>query len=250
MRKLLLSILLMIAPVTMAKSDQEAELFNRANDYYSSKDYQKALELYVELTERGINNPDLYYNLGNTYYKLNQIGYAIFSYERALLLKPFNRDTRENLEYIRRSMKERVLPLYTDGFFRTLRVASSYIRPRFITIIEILFFTMLILFLYLYLFIPLRRNSLKKYIFLFAVLFVLFGVANFSYHDYEEKHPKGIIVIQEIPVLNAPIAESEILYPLYEGTKVKLLETRGEWLRITLEDGREGWIFSQSMLFI
>jgi tetratricopeptide (TPR) repeat protein len=250
MKKLIICTFLVLLPLTEAFCDQEADIFNRANEYYSSKDYRKAIELYTELRERGIINAALYYNLGNTYYKLGQVGYAILNYEKALLLKPFDRDIRENLEFVRRSLKEKVLPLYGEGPRRFLRVSSSYVRPRFFAILELGFFSLLILFLFLYLFVPLRRSIFKRYIFLFLVLFVLFGTAHFSYFAYEKNHPKGIIVVEETNVLSAPIAESDLLFPVYEGTKIKLMESRGEWLRVVLEDGREGWILSQSTLFI
>jgi tetratricopeptide (TPR) repeat protein len=230
--------------------NQEADIFNRANGFYSAKEYQKALELYTELLERGIENSALYYNIGNTYYKIGRIGYSILNYEKALELKPFDRDTRENLEYVRRSLEEKVLPLHGEGFLRFLRVSSSYVRPRFFMFIELAFFSVLVAFLLLYLFIPLRRPVFRGYIFFFTVFIVLFGAAYFGYRAYEKRHPRGIIVVKKTEVLNAPITESDVLFPVYEGTAIKLLESRGDWLRVVLEDGREGWILSQSTLFI
>ena len=117
-------------------------------------------------------------------------------------------------------------------------------------LLELFFFTGFILFTLLTLFIPYSRNKFKRYIALFAVLFVTFGILAFAHHTYEKKHPKGIVVEREIEVLSAPIAESEIIFSLNEGTKAKLLESRGEWIRITLDDGREGWTPSQSIVFI
>lgn len=229
---------------------EDARIYNEANEVYSSKDYQNALELYIELIERGVKNPYLYYNLGNTYYKLGQIGYAILYYEKAISLKPFDRDARENLEYVRRSLKERIIPVYNESLFKFMRISYSYIKPILLILLELFFFTGFILFMLLSLFIPYSRNKFKRYIALFAVLFVIFGILAFAHRTYEKNHPKGIVVEREIEVLTAPIAESEIIFPLYEGTKAKLLESRGEWIRITLDDGREGWTPSQSVIFI
>ena len=110
--------------------------------------------------------------------------------------------------------------------------------------------TILIIFSLLSVFIPYSRNKFRKHLILFSMLFIIFGIAAFSHHTYEKNHPKGIVIENEVEVLNAPIAESEIIFTLYEGTKAKLLEARGEWIRIILDDGREGWTLSQGIVFI
>jgi hypothetical protein len=180
---------------------------------------------------------------------LGEIGYAILYYEKALALKPFDTKTRENLEYVKRSLKERVLPLYSESFFKILRVIYSYLNLRNIAFIELFIFTVLIALSYLYLFSPYKRHILKKYFVLCAVVFILFSTASFFYQSNEKKHPKGIVVEKEIEVMTAPIAESDVLFDLHEGTTTKLIETREEWLLITLTDGREGWVYTQGIVF-
>ena len=125
---------------------EDARIYNKANEYYSLKDYSGALELYTELIERGVKNPYLFYNLGNTYFKLGQLGYAILYYEKAISLKPFDRDARENLEYARRSLKERIIPLYSERLFNFLRVSYSFIKPGLLALLELFFITILIIF--------------------------------------------------------------------------------------------------------
>jgi tetratricopeptide (TPR) repeat protein len=230
--------------------DEDAVILNRGNEFYAAKGYQSALENYLELIERGIMHPYLYYNLGNTYYKLEEIGYAVLYLEKALALKPFDRDTRENLEYVRRSLRERVIPLYNESFFRFLRNVVTYIEPRSLAYFELVVFSILVLSFCGFIFFPLLREKLKKYMVACAMVFVISTVATFSYHSYDKKHPHGIVVEKQIEVMSAPIAESEVLFTIYEGTKTKLLEARDNWIRITLTDGREGWIFKQSLVFI
>ena len=227
-----------------------AEIYNKANQYYAANDFQSALASYLVLIERGVKNQNLYYNLGNTYFKLGEKGYAILYYEKALDLRPFDRETRENLDFVNRSLKEKVLPLYSENFFNFLRVTYSYLNMRNIAILELVFFTILIAFCYLYLFIPYKRQTLKKYFILSAVLFIIFSTAAFLYHSNEKKHPKGIVVEKEVEVLTAPIAESDVLFVLYEGTTTKLLERRDKWLLISLSDGREGWVYTLGIVFI
>ena len=228
---------------------EAADIYNKANQFYASNDFQSALSNYLVLIERGVKNPHLYYNIGNTYFKLGEIGYAILYYEKTLAIKPFDRETRENLEYVKRSLKERVLPLYSESFFKILRVIYSYLNLRNIAFIELFVFTVLIALCYLYLFSPYKRYILKKYFVLCVVVFVVFSAASFFYQSNEKKHPKGIVVEKEIEVMTAPIAESDVLFVLHEGTSTKLLETREKWLLISLADGREGWVYTQGIVF-
>jgi len=228
---------------------EAADIYNKANQFYASNDFQPALSNYLVLIERGVKNPHLYYNIGNTYFKLGEIGYAILYYEKTLAIKPFDRETRENLEYVKRSLKERVLPLYSESFFKILRVIYSYLKLRNIAFIELFVFTVLIALCYLYLFNPYKRYILKKYFVLCVVVFIVFSAASFFYQSNEKKHPKGIVVEKEIEVMTAPIAESDVLFVLHEGTSTKLLETREKWLLISLADGREGWVYTQGIVF-
>jgi tetratricopeptide (TPR) repeat protein len=229
---------------------EAAEIYNKANQFYAANNFQAALDTYLVLIERGVKNHYLYYNLGNTYFKLGETGYAILYYEKALDLRPFDRETRENLDFARNSLKEKVLPLYSESFFNLLRVTYSYLNLRNIAVLELVFFSILIVFCYLYLFIPYKRQAFKKYFILSAVLFIIFSSAAFLYQSNEKKHPKGIVVEKEVEVLTAPIAESDVMFILYEGTTTKLLEARDKWLLISLSDGREGWVYTQGIVFI
>ena len=256
MKTLLLSTLfltltvLVILPAHADLSEENARIYNEANDFYSSKEYNKALNMYTELIERGIKNPSLFYNLGNTYFKLGQIGYAILYYEKALSLKPFDRDIRNNLEYARRSMEERIQPLYNEGLFNFLRTTYSFVKPWLLAVFELVFFTGFIIFSIIFILFPYQRHRLKKQVIVFGILFFVFGMCAFSRTAYEQAYPKGIVVADDVEVLSAPIAESEPVFQLYEGTRTKVLETRGDWIRIRIDDGREGWILQQDIAFI
>jgi tetratricopeptide (TPR) repeat protein len=237
-------------PVYADLSEESALIYNEANDFYSSKEYNTALNSYTELIERGIKNPSLFYNLGNTYFKLGQIGYAILYYEKALSLKPFDRDIRNNLEYARRSMEERIQPLYNEGLFNFLRTTYSFVKPWLLTVFELVFFTGFIVFSILFILFPYHRQRFRKQVIVFGILFFVFGMCAFSRTAYENANPKGIVVEEAVEVLSAPIVESEPVFQLYEGTRTKVLETRGDWIRIRIDDGREGWILQQDIALI
>lgn len=227
-----------------------AEIYNKANEYFAAKDYRNALRLYRELVERGVENAALYYNLGNTYFKTGNPGYAVLYYEKSLELAPFDRDVRANLGNARSSLKERVRPLYNERVYAFFRAFSSLMRPGAVAYVEIFFFLLAIGVANLAIFMPYARARLKRSLYTCLALFALSALGLLWYAGHEKNHPRGIVVEKQVQVLSAPIAESETLFTLYEGTEMRVREARGEWARVTLADGREGWILAQKLQFI
>lgn len=240
----------LIAASGFCSGTDHVGLYSEANGKYAAGEYEKALSLYLQLIERGINNHSLYYNTANAYFKLGDTGYARLYYERALLLNPFDRDVRNNLRFLQNSMKEKIVPLYNEGFFRALSSLSSFITQRILGYIELVFFTVFIIVIHLYLIFPVLRENIRGAVYSSLALFLIFLVLLFAHHSYEKNHPKGVVVDESIEVLSAPVIESEILFNLFEGTRMKLREERGEWIRISISDGREGWIQKDLIEFI
>jgi tetratricopeptide (TPR) repeat protein len=236
-----------------ARGDEEKEnagIFNDANERFASKDYESALKLYEELIERGVKNPSLYYNLGNAHFKKGSLGYAILYYEKSLSLAPFDRDARSNLEYARRSVKERVRPLYNERLHAFAVALSSLTGAGTLAYTELFFFALSIGVANLAIFMPYARARLKRLLAASLVLFALSALALLWHAGYDKTHPRGIVVEKQVQVLSAPIAESEALFSLPEGTAMRVRETRGEWARVKVADGREGWLPVRHARFI
>jgi tetratricopeptide (TPR) repeat protein len=231
-------------------SVENADIYNNANDLYTKKEYHKALELYQELANRGIQNPSLYYNLANAHFKIGNIGYAVLNFERALLLKPFDRDIRSNLEHVKAQLEDKIRPLYDEGIFRLLRTLFSFLRLKITVYLEIILFTSLIVLLLSFLFLPHSRRRLKNPLIVVGVLYMVILIGMISQYSYERRYPKGIILQKVLDVKSSPLAESETLFILHEGAKFKLIEQRGEWIRFSTQDGRQGWILQEGVELI
>ena len=134
-------IVVVFACVTAFADSDAAEIYNRANQLYADKDYNRALELYLELVDRGIENAALYYNLANTCFKAGIIGRAVLYYERALYLKPLDREIRDNLKFVRMSLEDKISPLYSESMHRVLQLIGAIFNLKVVLIIELLFFT-------------------------------------------------------------------------------------------------------------
>jgi tetratricopeptide (TPR) repeat protein len=242
---ILLTFLAGVVPVF--GSEEAAGLYNRANARYTDKRYQEALALYRELVDRGILNASLYYNLGNTYFKLGEKGKAVLSYERAMRLKPFDRDIRANLRFVKRSLQDQITPLYNERFSRFFSTLLELLTLRNIVRIEIFFFTLAVSLFVLSLFMP--SHPLKNVIIVIVVFFIVSLAGVFVKNYQEQNHPHAILM-EEIDVRSSPIEESETLFTLHEGAKLRVVEKRGEWVRFRIEDGREGWVRADSFELI
>ena len=252
MKRLLFIIILAAAiPFHIAQASIEnAEIYNSANNFYTKKEYHEALDLYLELANRGIQNPLLYYNLANTYFKIGNVGYAVLYFERALLLKPFDRDIRANLNLVRSQLEDKIAPLYNDGILKLLRRLFSFPGIKMTVYLEVVLFTTLIILLLSFLFLPHSRMHLKNPIIIIGAIYLAILIGMISQFTYERKFPQGIILQKVLDIKSSPLVESETLFTLHEGAKFRLIESRGEWIRFSIQDGRQGWMLQESVAFV
>jgi tetratricopeptide (TPR) repeat protein len=239
-----------LSATTLSAATDNASLYNRANDRYAAGQYREALDLYSELLERGVENPFLYYNTANTYFKLGQVGYARLYYERALRLAPFDRDVRNNLNYLEGSLSERIAPLYSESIFKNFSKIGTYVNERMVTYIELFLLTAFTVVAHLFLLLPSMRDRTRRWMYTTGILFLLSLGGGVLYRMQTKRHPHGVVTRAQIEVLSAPVEESDVSFILYEGGKVLLKESRGEWIRIWIPDGREGWTKANSFDFI
>ncbi len=243
------ALLMLLAASQAAGSSGSAQLYNRANDHYTKKEYHQALDLYTELLDRGIENPLLYYNTANGYYRIGRVGYAVLYYEKALRIRPFDRETRKNLRFVRSGLTDRIQPLYENGF-TLLRTFFSYMKLRILIFLEIVFFTIFAGFLCLFSLFPVQRARLRRGLTVSGILFFVLLCGVIGSAAYSRIHPSGIITAEEVDVKSSPIQESETVLTLHEGTKIRVVEKRGDWILFSIADGREGWMVNTNAAFI
>ena len=104
-------VFLLLLLLSFTANAQNEALFNRATTYYNEGEYEKAAENYFKILENGEHSAAVYYNIGNCYYKLNQIAPSIYYYEKALLLKPNDREIKNNLAYAQNMTLDAIEPL-------------------------------------------------------------------------------------------------------------------------------------------
>ena len=223
-----------------------------ADSAYVRGQYQQAIAQYEELLKQGAC-ADLYYNLGNAYYRTENIPEAVLNYERALLLSPGDRDIRFNLQIARSKTFDKIVPeseMFFVTWYRSL-VSMMSVDGWANTALVALALTIILLLVYLFS----EKLWLRKAGFFGGVaLLVLFVVANiFAWQQKEELlHRKGAIIFAPaVTVKSTPAANGTDLFILHEGTKVYITDgSMKDWKEIRIADGKEGWIESKHIRVI
>jgi tetratricopeptide (TPR) repeat protein len=214
---------------------------------YRDQDYKKSIELYEELVLQALNekkeSAQLYYNLGNAYFRDNQIGKAILNYERALLLNPGDSDIRHNLRFAQSRIEDRIETagsLFLTNWFhavRDLNHSNGWAN------LGVVLFILLLIAIGTFLFV--RILWIRKFSFYTGlVLIVLILLANvFAFDQKKERIHRNyaIVMTGAARVSAAPNENSNTLFELHEGTKVRIRNTDGNWYEIEIANGSVGW---------
>ena len=217
-----------------------------ADSAYIRGQYQQAIKDYEMLLKQGAS-ADLYYNLGNAYYRSENITRAVLNYERALLLSPGDRDVRFNLQIARAKTIDKIVPESEMFFFTWYRSLVNLMSVDAWAWTALIALALLIVLLLVYLFS--ERIWLRKIGFFGGfVLLILFALSNlFAWQQKQDLlFRKGAIVISpSVTVKSTPAKNGTDLFILHEGTKVSITDgTMKGWMGIRIADGKEGWIES------
>lgn len=219
-------------------------LWSRANDSYAAGEYAAALADYEAILNDGKHSAALYYNLANTYFKLEQLGRAILYYNRALRLSPADEDIRHNLEYAEQMTKdsiEKIPEFVLTTWVRAIRGALSSTAWTVVSLVMLtLSLAMALVFLLS------QRMSWRKTGFyvmvLAAVLFVVTTLFAISERREIVNSREAIIMNSAVSIKSSPDRAATELFVLHEGTKVFVGEALGGWAEVRISDGRKGWI--------
>ena len=226
------------------------DLFKQANEAFTKNEFQEAAGLYEELLKANGESAIVYYNLGNSYYKLNKIALSILNYERALLLEPGNKDIRFNLEIAKLKAVDRIEPV--EDFFLTewFRAIQNLMSTDAWSNFSIVCFILLIICLFLFFFS--RRIFIKKLGF-FIAMGLMVGVVFGNIFAYNQKKKltqrrEAIIFAPTTTIKSSPDNSGTDLFILHEGTKVRLKNNLvGSWTEIETAGGDVGWIKSSEI---
>ncbi len=221
-----------------------SEVFEQGNQLYKNADYRGAINTYHKIENTGFQSDALYFNLANSYYKLNEVAPSVYYYEKAIKLNPMNEDAKYNLVLANRLTIDQI-----DEVPKTLlqRFEANVLHKFSIhqwAVISIVFSVLTALVFLMYYF---SLSSLLKRIF-FSLSLVTFSLMLISVMiayaglDYHKKNQPAIVFSEKAQIKNAPTFNSEDVFTLHEGTKVMVLDEVDDWYKIKLSDGKIGWV--------
>lgn len=243
MKKTVVIIILIIATIPLL-AQSVYNLAEKGNSHFMSGEYELAIKEYQAVIDSGYESAELYYNLGNAYYKSHKITLALVNYERANLLDPGDEEILHNLEMARQLVIDEIdkLPEFLPKVW--CRRFISLLKTDQWAYISMITFPLSLLFFLLYLFV--RHVRIRKMSFWMASVVMIISLSSFvfSYHQkrlvYDNSY--AIIISPSVTIKSSPDDSGTELFQLHEGTKVEIIDQLGEWKEIKLSDGNIGWL--------
>ncbi|BAO54923.1 tetratricopeptide repeat protein [Nonlabens marinus] len=228
----------------IAQNDAGYSAFAKANTAYTNGDYQEAINSYNSILQSGLQSAEVYFNLGNAYYKQNEVGPAIFNYEKALQLDPGNKEVKNNLRFAQQLRIDAIQPLAEnpiEKFLKDTATSTTVDNWAYISIILALIAVLMFL-LYHY-----AKTTGKKRLFftlsLILFLLVVLSIVAASYaHNLNNSSNQAIVFSQETVTRAEPKSNADPSFAVHEGTKVSILEEYQNWAHIQLANGSEAWM--------
>lgn len=228
---------------------QNGALFDKANALYNEGKYAEAVDAYTQILDSGVHSSELYYNLANAHYKLNNIAPSIYFYEKALQLSPNDVDIKDNMAFAQNMTIDDIDAIPETGIAKLIHTLTNYLSfDGWAKATVVFVFAFVILFLMYYF----AYSSLKKRLaFMTSIaslaLFCITLALAFHSYNLEQKDKPAIVFASESKIKSEPNSRSEELFRLHEGTKVQILDTINNWKKIKLSDGKTGWVLEDDI---
>ena len=219
-------------------------LKQEADSAFANDEYEQAINLYSRIAKQ-TKSADVCYNLGCSYYRLDNMAQSVLWFERAYLLNPGDDDVRYNLELARSKTIDKIIPRHEMFFVTIYRNLVNMMSLHSWTITCIALFVLALLAFSLYLYS--NRVAIRKVSFLAAfiliLLVVLGNICAFQQRKWAKNRNTGIIMQSAVTVKSTPSDNGNDLFVIHEGTKIKIHDNSlKDWCEIQIADGKVGWI--------
>ena len=241
--------LMLVAAMMLLPLSAGAITKQNADNEYAKKNYTQAIADYQELLKDGVS-ADIYYNLGNAYYRTDNITQALLAYERAHLLSPGDADIRFNLEMARSKTIDKITPqseMFFVTWYKALVNLMSVDGWAYTACLSLLIAIIAMLIYIFYGNDKVRAGGFYASI-TFIVIFILANIFAFEQRDLLINRTGAIITSPAATVKNGPSANAGSAFVIHEGTRVDIIDkSLANWRSIRLADGREGWVTTKQL---
>ncbi|OFY76849.1 MAG: hypothetical protein A2V46_12505 [Bacteroidetes bacterium RBG_19FT_COMBO_42_7] len=250
---LILLALVLVLPVNKVFSQEErSEKFRKGVELYSASNYQEAIEEWLDIYNTGYRSATLNYNIGNAYFKLNNVPGAILFYERALLLKPADNSINYNLQITRSLVVDKFEEIPELFFIKWFDFLSLLLSTNTWALVSIISFILFLVLLSVYIYTS--KYRLKVLGFWFALICLIISASSLAFTMRNKSlvfdSHKAVIFAPSVNGKSSPDNSGTDLFVLHEGSKVSIEDMVGDWYEIRLSDGNKGWVPSNSLTII
>jgi tetratricopeptide (TPR) repeat protein len=217
----------------------EETLFSQGNEEYRNGNYSAAISLYDSIISNGLESSELHYNVGNCYYKTQDWANAIWHYEKSLKLNSNNKDASHNLDLTKLRIIDQIETIPQLFYKKWWKNLIRLFTTKTWQILVLICIWIALIFQLLNRF---RNNKQKHFSNLLTTLsLILLYITYFSYQENYSK-TEAIILSSSVIVNSAPTDNNKNLFSLHSGSKVEIIGQIGNWIKIKIADGRNGWI--------
>lgn len=242
--KRFIAVIFTILLISTSSAQDNKSLFQNANQLYLDGNYEEALERYRQIKNSGKLSGELLYNIGNTYFKLNNIGKSILYYERASKFIPGDEDLQNNLSLANLNTVDKITPIPELFYIKYWKSFQNLFSLNGWGYVFLASYFIIVFLIILRMFIRNIRTAvfLKRVLYLFIVIsvFILISIGSILYRN--KTTVEAVIMSEVIPVFSTPSVDGTELFTIHEGTKIRILEESGTWVEIKLPDGKVGWL--------
>jgi tetratricopeptide (TPR) repeat protein len=235
-------IVLCALSVLQVSAQSPTQLFEAANTAYKNKNYDLSIEAYNKLIEQGYKTSEVYYNLGNAYYKKEQIGLAVLNFEKAHKLAPSDEDIRYNLKLANLKTVDRLSPVPQLSIVEKWDHFISTLSSQGWAIVSIVFVWLALIGFTVYLFVTSWRRTGFYTGLVLLVFAAFFGSLSYTQTHSEYGADQAILTSTNAYIKSAPDASGTDLFMVHEGIKMNILDKVGDWSKVRLADGKVGWV--------
>ena len=228
------------------------KIYHEANIAYQKLDYETSIRLFEQLIKNKSVSEEVFFNLGNSYFKAGNFAKAILNYERAKKLNPDDEDINFNLKIASLKVIDKIESVPEIFYKKWINQFSLFFPPDTFTAILIILVWLLFASATFYVFV--HTVSGKKFAFFLLIIFLFLtcisGVMAYKSHEIAHIDRQSIIMSASVYVKSSPDEKGNDLFILHEGTKVDLLDELNSWKKIRIANGSVGWIKSDEMEII
>ncbi|MCQ0110869.1 tetratricopeptide repeat protein [Zhouia amylolytica] len=243
MKKTLSILILCLSLFSFSQSGNE-KLFDTAVQLYNQGKFQESINTYMEIIDDGFHSSSVYFNIGNAYYKLNEVAPSIYYYEKALLLSPKDENIQNNLQFAKNMTIDSIETIPKSAINNLIERTIGVFTSKSWSIFAIFLMASFTISFLIYYFSSYKGK--KKLYFIVSIISLILAVTSISaaYHQHlnAKKSNPAIIFAEETIIKSEPNNRSNDIFTLHEGTKVNVIEGLGDWNKIRIADGKTGWI--------